>query len=186
MNEFSRLLFKTLATRLANRMLQKKVAMLGSFAVGKTSLVQRFVHSTFSEKYHTTIGVKVDRKRVELEPRPVDLMLWDIHGDDDFQRVRASYLRGASGYLLVTDGTRPETLQTARSLYDLAVETLGDIPFLLLINKSDLASQWQIDDSELHELASAGWNVHCTSAKTGEYVEESFLWLAEQMMLRDS
>jgi small GTP-binding protein len=166
-------------------MLQKKIVMLGSFAVGKTSLVRNFVHSTFSEKYHTTIGVKVDRKQVDLDAGPVDLVLWDIHGDDEFQRVRGSYLRGASGYLLVVDGTRPETLQAAQRLYDFAVESLGDVPFILLINKNDLQDQWQLPPDVLHELAECHWHILHTSAKTGKNVENAFNWLAQEIVRRE-
>ena len=76
-------------------MLHKKVCMLGGFAVGKTSLVARFVHSIFSDRYRTTIGVKIDKKLVRAGEEELSLILWDIHGDDEFQRVRPTYLRGA-------------------------------------------------------------------------------------------
>ena len=96
-------------------MIQKKICLLGGFGVGKTSLVSRFVHSIFSDKYLTTVGVKIDKKRVDLGSQQVDLVIWDIYGEDDFQKVRMSYLRGASGYLLVADGTRrsPSTPRSA-------------------------------------------------------------------------
>jgi len=67
-------------------MIKKKVCMLGAFAVGKTSLVQRFVNSIFSVKYQTTIGVKIDQKMISLGETEVNLLLWDIHGEDDFQK----------------------------------------------------------------------------------------------------
>ena len=97
-------------------MIQKKVCMLGGFAVGKTSLVARFVRSIFSEKYLTTVGVKIDKKAVMAGDREVTLVLWDINGQDEFQDVQESYLRGMSGYLLVVDGTRRATLETAAKL----------------------------------------------------------------------
>ncbi len=87
--------------------------MVGAFAVGKTSLVQRYVRSVFSEKYQTTIGVKIDQKEVEYNGKTINLLLWDIHGEDDFMKVKPTYLIGASGYFLVADNTRAETLQTA-------------------------------------------------------------------------
>ena len=97
-------------------MIQKKVCMLGAFAVGKTSLVARYVHSIFSDKYLTTIGVKIDKKPVSLLRGEMELILWDIYGEDEFQKVRMSYLQGASAYLLVADGTRRATLEVAASL----------------------------------------------------------------------
>ena len=163
-------------------MLQKKICLLGSFAVGKTSLARRFVHSAFSEQYHTTIGVKIDRKEVEVNGHTVKLLIWDIHGDDEFQKVRASYLRGMSGYFLVADGTRPETMETIAMLNELANETVGDIPFILLINKADLVNEWRIPDEELAALKAKGWIIHRTSAKSGDHVEESFHQLTERML----
>ena len=126
-------------------MISKKVCMLGGFAVGKTSLVSRFVRSIFSEKYLTTVGVKIDKKTVPVPGNDVDLVLWDIYGEDDFQKMRTSYLRGANGYLLVVDGTRRSTLDTARDLHKLAVDTVGPVPHLVLVNKSDLADAWEVE-----------------------------------------
>jgi len=76
-------------------MIKKKICMLGVFAVGKTSLVQRFVKSMFSEKYLTTVGVKIDKKTIEVKGKIVELMLWDLQGEDEFQKLNATYLRGA-------------------------------------------------------------------------------------------
>ena len=87
--------------------IQKKICMVGSFAVGKTSLVARFVRGIFSEKYLTTVGVKIDKRTVAVDDRQVNLLLWDLYGEDDFQKLKLSYLRGASGYFLVVDPTRP-------------------------------------------------------------------------------
>ena len=85
-------------------MIQKKICMLGAFAVGKTSLVAQYVSSLFSEKYLSTVGVKIDKKQLTVDGRDVTLMLWDIYGQDDYQTVQPSQLRGMSGYLLVVDG----------------------------------------------------------------------------------
>ena len=80
-------------------MIRKKICMIGAFAVGKTSLVRRFVQSIFDEKYLTTVGVKIDKKVVEVDGRQIMLMLWDLEGQDVYHSVRTSYLRGAAGYL---------------------------------------------------------------------------------------
>ena len=156
--------------------------MLGSFAVGKTSLVARFVHRIFSEKYHTTVGVRIDRKELAVAEESVRLLLWDIHGDDEFQKIRASYLRGMSGYLLVADGMRSNSLETAIELHQLAKSTVGDVPFILLLNKSDLKPEWQLDTSKVGELVDAGWQIRETSAKSGANVEEAFEQLARLML----
>ncbi len=163
-------------------LIKKKICILGAFAVGKTSLVQRFVKSTFSEKYLTTIGVKIDQKTVETRSHNVKLAIWDIHGEDDFQEVRASYLKGASGFFLVVDGTRKATLDVAKKLELLAKETIGAKPFVVLVNKSDLDSNWEFTTEMVKELRNKGWHIVKTSAKTGENVEESFQYLAERMV----
>jgi small GTP-binding protein len=162
-------------------MIQKKICMLGGFGVGKTSLVSRFVSSIFSDKYLTTVGVKIDRKTVSLGTEDVNLVLWDIYGQDELQTVRPSYLRGASGYLLVADGTRHATLDTARALQQTAESVVGSVPFLLLLNKADLEKEWQVDERALWKLVERGWQVVKTSAKSGAGVEDAFLKLARNM-----
>jgi len=163
-------------------MLQKKVCMLGSFSVGKTSLVRRFVESIFSEQYHTTIGVKVDKKVVRAEGQDVTLVLWDIHGEDAFQKVQISYLRGMSGYLLVADGTRRQTLEDALALSTRITETMGKIPAVLVLNKCDLTAQWEIEPDREARLAADGWKAFRSSAKTGESVEQVFSQLTLAML----
>ena len=165
-------------------MIQKKVCMLGAFGVGKTSLVSKFVHSIFSDKYHTTIGVKIDKKAVSLLRGEMELILWDIYGEDEFQKVRMSYLHGASAYLLVADGTRPETLEVAASLQRSAEKEIGKVPFVLALNKVDLADRWQVDRGALDQAGELGWKIVRTSAKSGEGVEEAFLILARAMASR--
>jgi len=164
-------------------MTQKKICMLGASAVGKTSLVSRFVNSIFADKYLTTVGVKVDKRVVPVDGDEVKLLLWDIYGQDEFQTVRTSYLRGASGYLLVADGTRLQTLSVVRSLQKTAAGIVGSVPFILVLNKADLEAQWEVDAAALVELAEEGWTIIRTSAKTGAGVEDVFLKLARDMVV---
>lgn len=161
-------------------MIQKKICMLGAYAVGKTSLVSRYVHSIFSDKYHTTVGVKIDKKVLEVGGQSLNLVLWDLYGEDQFQRIQSFYLRGSSGYLLVADGTRASTLEAAVSIQQRAEEALGKVPFVLLVNKHDL--DWELQDSDLEPLRGQGWTILYTSAKTGEGVEEAFALLAGRML----
>lgn len=163
-------------------MIKKKICMLGVFAVGKTSLVQRYVRSIFSDKYLTTVGVKIDKKTVVLSGQQVDLMLWDLQGEDEFQKVQMSYVRGSSGYLLVADGTRASTLEGALRLKDQVDQEVGKAPFLLLVNKADLIDEWELDDGQFANLSTEDWTIMRTSAKTGEGVEEAFRNLAAKIM----
>ncbi len=162
-------------------MIQKKICMIGKSGVGKTSLVAKFVHSMFSDKYLTTVGVKIDKKTVVVDGAEVMLMIWDLAGDDDYQRLQTSYLRGTSGYLLVADGTRAATLDEAAELQERVATALGPVPFILALNKSDLVAQWEVDDARIAALTARGWSVVKTSAKEGAAVEDVFAQLASAM-----
>ena len=179
-------LLKTIQNRLrfarTIEMLQKKICMLGASAVGKTSLVRQFVHSMFEDKYLTTVGVKIDKKVIEVEGESLNLMLWDLEGDDEFQKLRLSYLRGASGYLLVVDGTRRQTLDVALDLKQRVEDSVGVIPFICVLNKADLKEEWTLIEERLAELVEQGWSMVETSAKTGMGVEEAFGGLAGKLI----
>jgi len=164
--------------------IKKKICMVGAFAVGKTSLVKRYVNSIFSEKYLTTVGVKIDKKSVALGDRTVDLVLWDVQGEDEFQKVHVAYLRGMSGYLLVADGTRLHTLETAVRLKEMIDREIGDMPFIFIINKKDLAAEWAVEQDSISRISEErGWVAMETSAKTGLGVEDAFMTLAKAMLV---
>lgn len=163
-------------------MIQKKICMVGSFAVGKTSLVSRFVTGIFSDKYQTTVGVKIDKKRIDFEGNQVNLIVWDLHGEDEFQKVSTSFLRGSSGLLFVVDGTRPATLDVALNLKKRAEAVIGEIPLIFVFNKKDLQEDWAIDSKSIEELESQGYPVVTTSAKTELGVEEAFRQLTSLIM----
>ena len=158
-------------------MIQKKVCMVGLYGTGKTSLVQRFVHSLFSERYLSTVGVKIDRKPVELDGTSLTLMLWDLAGRDGHEDITTSYLRGTHAVLYVADGTRRETCDQLPELRTLVRDAAGEVPEVLALNKSDLKERWAITDADEQGLASA-WDLVRTSAKTGEGVEDAFQRLA--------
>jgi small GTP-binding protein len=162
-------------------MTQRKVCLIGSFAAGKTSLVSRYVHSIFSEKYLTTVGVRIERKSVRAASGDLDLILWDLHGEDEFQKVRASYLRGSSGFIVVVDGTRRETFDKALLLHDEATRVAGPAPAVFALNKADLGESWEISDDAEAMLAARGATAIRTSAKSGAGVEELFAELALRM-----
>ncbi len=159
-------------------MIKKKICLVGAFAVGKTSLVRQYVRSLFSEKYLTTVGVKIDKKPVRVGHRDIDLIIWDLHGEDEFQSVRMSYLRGAAGCFYVADGTRIGTLKTALTLQRRVQDAIGPVPSILAINKRDLAAQWEANRVEMDRIAVSGIPIFETSAKTGQSVEAAFQALA--------
>jgi len=163
-------------------MLKKKVCMLGAFAVGKTSLVRQFVSSIFSEKYLTTVGVKIDKKSVTVNSQAIDLILWDLHGEDEFQAVRMSYLRGSSGCIYVVDGTRKSTLDVVLTLKKKVEKEIGEVPFIVALNKCDLKNEWEIHPEEIIQQFDDNSAIFETSAKTGQSVEDAFMKLAELMV----
>ena len=163
-------------------MIQKKICMLGSFAVGKTSLVRRFVENLFSDKYMTTIGVKIDKKIVRIDQQNLTLVIWDIAGENGFHQVQDTHLRGMSGYIVVVDKTRASTLDSVMNIQKYVGQAFHDVPCVMLMNKMDLAGQWDIQESTIGKLHEDGWDVFRTSAKTGQNVEEAFSKLALRML----
>ncbi len=161
--------------------IDRKVCMLGAADVGKTSLVRRFVEGVFADRYLTTIGVKVDRRTVAIGDDRLNLVLWDIEGETKHRSLRFRYLRGAAGYLLVADGTKAHTLQTARELHAKVSSVTVDLPFLLLLNKHDLVRDWTLDEQEIAALEAGGWTICRTSALTGEGVGDAFERLAAKL-----
>jgi small GTP-binding protein len=156
-----------------------KICLIGATCVGKTSLMSRFVRSIFDEHYQTTIGVAIERRDLQRGDRTVQLVIWDMSGEDEFQNVQPAYLRGAAGYVLVVDGTRPDTIETARSLQKLAYDTVGPVPFVVAVNKVDLAETWELDRTDRERLARSGWTILYTSARTGVGVDELFSHLVD-------
>lgn len=162
--------------------IQKKVCLLGDIAVGKTSLIRRFVEGRFDDRYLSTIGVKISRKSLPHGDNTLNLLIWDLAGGDDFSQVGNSYLRGAAGAIIVCDLTRRETLNA----FDYYVKQLqqinGKTALVFVGNKCDLVAERVIPEPELETI---GKNFNCptllTSAKTGEQVEKAFALLAEQL-----
>ncbi len=166
------------------RVFQKKICMLGDFAVGKTSLVRRFVEGRFDDRYLSTIGVKVSRRKVFLpEYGEMHLLLWDLAGSEEFTGIQSNYLQGAAGALLVCDLTRRETMQSLRKYAQRLEAVRPGAPVILVGNKKDLADIRQVADADLDALAQelqASWLT--TSAKSGENVEEAFALLAKRTL----
>jgi small GTP-binding protein len=160
-------------------MLQKKICMVGMFGTGKTCLVQRYVHSLFSVKYLTTVGVKIDRREVQASGQPVMLMLWDLEGRDEVRNINPSYLKGAHGVLYVVDGTRRDTFDKLFEIRDLVTNTIGAVPCVVALNKSDLTDQWKLVGADDKRLATDGQYALRTSATSRANVEAAFQHLAD-------
>lgn len=165
----------------------KKICLLGDFGVGKTSLVRRFVYDLFDDRYLSTVGVKVSRKTV-MVPHQDDMvemtmMLWDLAGSEEFDRVRASYLRGTAGAILVCDLTRPTTLDSLRSyLRDLS-SISPHTRIVLAGNKRDLLDQRQLAAAQIEAFATEhNFQWYLTSARNGDEVETVFRHLGRALL----
>lgn len=157
-------------------MIQKKICLLGTSGVGKTSLIRQYVTGIFDEKYLTSLGVKIDKKIVKAEKEDIQFLLWDIEGVDKYSAFNPRYIRGASGVIIVVDKTRKTSFTEGCELYHL-VKKLIDCPIILAMNKSDLSEDFIL--SECVEQQNLFELYFHTSAKTGEQVEEMFIALAD-------
>jgi len=160
---------------------EKKMLLVGDAAVGKTSLVRRFVIDKFDDKYIITVGTKTSRKVLEFVHEPegvtVYLMLgvWDILGQKEMERTHQMHFRGAEAYMLILDGTRRDSFDSLKNWADSVQAVCGPIPGVLACNKLDLRDQFQVSDQELASIAKElGLTLFFTSAKTGENVEAAF------------
>lgn len=159
-----------------------KVCLIGATGVGKTSLVARYVHSIFSEVYRTTIGVKIESIEVTRGDRVVQLVIWDISGEDEFQSVQSSYVSGSAGYLLVLDGTRRDTVDMAVTLMRRVRDIAGNIPFVAVLNKEDLAASWELRPEDLQTIEQSAVAVVRASARTGACVQSAFERLVDGIL----
>src|SRR5919204_347176 len=167
-----------------------KVCLVGDVAVGKTSLIKRFVLDDFDDRYIATVGTKVTKKTVDVTwkgvPATLDLMVWDIMGEKGFRELlKEAYFHGAQGVLAVCDVTRKDTLKDLDDWVAAVVKVTGNVPIEFLANKSDLKDQMEVSDSDVSRAAAAYKAPYLfTSAKTGANVEEAFSTLAQMISRR--
>ena len=160
--------------------ISKKIAILGSHAVGKTSLISRFVYHKFPENYLTTIGLKVDKKTVEIDDYRIDMVIWDIAGQDNMARIPHYYLNGCSGVIFVYDLSRPLTYENLESQLSVLKGIVGEKAEILIAgNKSDLLTEEEIAE-RLNSVPAKTDMV--TSAKMGNNVEALFHTLARKLV----
>jgi len=169
---------------MAERVL-KKVCLLGDGAIGKTSLIRRFVFDQFDDRYIMTFGTKVVKKTLTMKKDSRDLevtlMIWDILGQRMHDPLHAAYYQGASGALIGFDITRKETFDNMREWVAAFRKASPNSHLLFFANKSDLPN-WAVTEEQFNDLAKEfGAPRMLTSAKIGKNVEESFAEIARMM-----
>jgi len=182
--------------RMTESKISKKICLVGDFGVGKTSLVHRFVDSSFSDRYLTTVGVKISRKLVHLDrsaqsAESVQLLIWDLEGSSKFKSISSAHLQGASGAVIVADLSRAETVKNIEDHIStfLTINPKGSI--IIALNKTDLviaetAAQTlqaiaQIQQNSVFNHLQPFLGAYLTSAKTDLCVNEIFAKLAHKI-----
>lgn len=171
-------------------MISKKICMVGDFSVGKTSLIRRFVDRQFSDKYLSTVGVKISRKAVELEggegdKKTIQLLIWDIEGQTKFKAIAPSYLQGSKGVIIVADVSRQETIESLPNHINLFLSVNPKGWMIIALNKSDLVEEEKLEkllQSNQFEEQERVITVYSTSAKTGDNVDLIFQDLSSKIM----
>ena len=167
------------------QLVQKKICLLGDFAVGKTSLVRRYVEGSFNDNYLSTIGIKISRKLLTRQSYQLNMMIWDLAGGEEFSGHDKNYLRGAAGALLVCDLTRLETFPILTMYAQQLIEISPKAVMVVAANKADLLQDNSVNMSELEAISQhIGCQFLLTSAKTGENVEKIIDLLADKLIRR--
>jgi len=179
----------------------KKVVMLGDSAVGKTSLIRRYVHDRFDDAYIMTIGSKVSKKHLVVTTKDkttqMDMMIWDVLGREGYTSLHSRTFAGVHGAILVADLTRKETLAALERYWiPTLFKVVEYVPLVFACNKSDLSASATFNFAEMKSIASrynAGLDdvlpkglstSYMTSAKTGNDVNEAFDSLGHLMLSR--
>jgi len=169
-----------------DRKLKVKICMVGDSAVGKTSLIKKFVLDMFDDSYITTIGTKITKRTMNVldEKTTMDMMIWDIMGQSSFRSLlQDAYFYGAHGIIAVVDSTRPDTLEGIHDWVQSVKQVVGDVPMVFVSNKCDLKHSMTRETLE-KELSRYGCRFFFSSAKTGENVSEAFGTLGESIVDR--
>ncbi len=173
--------------------LTMKIVLAGDSAVGKTSLIRRFVSNTFDDRYVTTLGTRVSSRLFFVEdPRQagasidVGASVWDVMGAHGFRDLlKEAFFTNSQGVLYVCDRTRPETLGSLEGWAATVESVAGPIPSVVLVNKSDLDGPDAIRPADVERMCKPrGWRWLPTSAKTGSNVDAAFRLVAQGHLLR--
>jgi len=166
-------------------MISKKITLIGDFSTGKTSLIRRFVDNEFSDKYLSTIGVKISKKVIDVDEQKVQGLIWDIEGGTETKPINQTYLRGMHGCIIASDITRQETVDNVENYINIIQSISKDIPFIVVLNKYDKIDEQKAQTVYFDLLLKLGISeerLYFTSAKSGMGVEMVFTTLAKLLI----
>jgi len=159
-------------------MIRKKILLIGDFGVGKSSLIKRYIDNEFSDKYKTTIGVKISKKTISIVDTKCEMLIWDIEGATPIKDIPKSYFKGASGAIFVCDVTRKETIGVLKHHIQSFLSVNNQARYVIAYNKADL-----LNNKELDTLVSTLTNYEfIVSAKQNLNVSLIFETLAKDML----
>ena len=164
-----------------------KICLAGDISVGKTSLVRRYVMDIFDDTYVTTLGTKISKKMIRVlknnQIYHLTLSIWDVLGQNDFKNICSWAFEGTKGAMLICDLTREDSLKNISKWVSRVKNVVGEIPFIILANKSDLKNDYEFDKDDLIAFSSElNLQAYMTSAKLGENVETTFCKLGDLMI----
>ena len=161
-----------------------KICLLGEAAVGKTSLVYRFIENKFRDNYKSTLGVNLLKKDLVIDDYGgVSAQIWDLGGQESFKSLRKLYLEGANGAFVIFDTTKRNTFDKVDEWIQSFKDSRGERPLLLIGNKIDLSDKIKVEEAEAKEYADKNaMRLIYTSAKTGENVEKAFKGLVKTIL----
>lgn len=166
----------------------KKVCLLGDPAVGKTSLIRKYVYDVFDDSYIPTIGTKVTKKSLEFavgdQPIHLSILIWDILGQKEFMTFHKAYFQGSEAGLLVCDATRPETIENLNTWIASFMDSVGPVPIIFLVNKVDLVGADNFNSEKIDALTKKyETTYYLTSAKEGTKVEDAFKAISQKLII---
>ena len=165
-----------------------KLCLIGDGSVGKTSIVQRYVHDMFAEVYKATIGTFITKKEIKFEKLDtrVRFMIWDLAGQEQFKRLMPDYLTDSNAGIIVFDITNKESFENVKNWYNIITRVaLPSIVLILAGNKVDLDADRVVSTKEGQDLAKElGISYIETSAKTNEKIDDVFEWIALEILNR--
>ncbi|MFX0034405.1 MAG: Rab family GTPase [Candidatus Hermodarchaeota archaeon] len=172
-----------------------KITVIGDGAVGKTSLIKKYTQGSFREEYIATLGTQFSKYEEKIDGEKVELFLWDIAGQDQFQALRQRFYIGSSGAIIVFshDPAQLRSYEHVPKWLDDLKKHCGNIPIILFGNKIDLVDDGKLESnpniptSDINVETFAKENrfigYYKTSALTGQGVTDAFEVLVKKLYM---